>query len=65
MFSFMANDLQGTGAGRGRAWSPDVDSRIGGQPSAALRRSFLRCCRPCPNSAHAPDGGKVHATMHG
>jgi predicted porin len=31
---FLANDLQGTGAGRGRAWSPDVDSRIGGQLSA-------------------------------
>ncbi|HEX2603833.1 MAG TPA: hypothetical protein VHL60_04105, partial [Oxalicibacterium sp.] len=31
---FLANDLQGTGAGRGRAWSPDVDSRIGGQLTA-------------------------------
>jgi opacity protein-like surface antigen len=31
---FLANDLQGTGAGRGRAWSPDVDSRIGAQLTA-------------------------------
>jgi opacity protein-like surface antigen len=31
---FLANDLQGRGAGRGRSWSPDVDSRIGGQLSA-------------------------------
>lgn len=31
---FLANDLQGSGAGRGRSWSPDVDSRIGGQLSA-------------------------------
>jgi predicted porin len=31
---FLANDLQRYGAGRSRAWSPDVDSRIGGQLSA-------------------------------
>lgn len=33
---FLANDLQGRGAGRARAWSPDVDSRIGGQLSATF-----------------------------
>lgn len=31
---FLANDLQGRGAGRGGDWSPDVDSRIGAQLSA-------------------------------
>ena len=33
---FLANDLQGRGAGLGRKWSPDVDSRIGGQVSATF-----------------------------
>lgn len=33
---FIAQDLQATGAGRGRAWSPDVDSRLGVQLSAQL-----------------------------
>lgn len=31
---FLANDLQGRGAGHSRKWSPDVDSRIGVQVNA-------------------------------
>lgn len=34
--NFLAHDLQGSGAGRGRAWSPDVDSRLGVQLDAEL-----------------------------
>lgn len=33
---FIAQDLQGTGAGRGRAWSPDIDTRLGVQLDAAF-----------------------------
>jgi len=37
---FLANDLQGTGAGRGHSWSPDVDSRLGVQFSAQFTQQF-------------------------
>lgn len=33
---FLAQDLQGAGAGHGRAWSPDVDSRLGVQLNADI-----------------------------
>jgi predicted porin len=31
---FLAQDLQGTGAGLGRSWSPDIDTRLGAQLDA-------------------------------
>lgn len=33
---YLAQDLQGTGAGRGRSWSPDIDTRLGAQLDAAF-----------------------------
>jgi hypothetical protein len=33
---FLAQDLQGTGAGRGRSWSPDIDTRLGAQLDATF-----------------------------
>ncbi|MGV3743095.1 MAG: hypothetical protein ACO1NO_12370 [Burkholderiaceae bacterium] len=33
---FLAQDLQGTGAGLGRSWSPDIDTRAGVQLDAAF-----------------------------
>jgi hypothetical protein len=33
---FLAHDLQGTGAGLGRSWSPDIDTRVGAQLDATF-----------------------------